>query len=193
VSLTLVDTDGDLATISHTIVVGLPPTASFTTAPAQALTGSPVSFNAGGSTDPNSGAAIAAYAWSFGDGGTALGAARSHVYAKPGVYTVTLAVADSLGFSATKSASLTVRAPGRITKLSVKKSKGKESLVISVSAAGTVRVGSRSARLRRAGNASFKLGSAPKRHHKLSVKVTVVYVPQAGPEVKVKFAKVLKG
>lgn len=193
VSLTLVDTDGDLATISHTIVVGLPPTASFTTAPAHALTGSPVSFNAGGSTDPNSGAAIVAYAWSFGDGGTALGATRSHVYAKPGVYTVRLAVADSLGFSATKSASLTVVAPGRITKLSVKKFKGKEFLVISVSAAGTVRIGSRSTRLRRAGKASFKLGSAPKKHHKLSVKVTVVYVPQAGPEVKVKFAKVFKG
>ena len=60
--------------------------------------GTTVTFNAGGSID-NMG--IALYEWDFGDGTYGNGMVTTHIYATPGTYTVTLAVRDAAGNSAT--------------------------------------------------------------------------------------------
>jgi 6-phosphogluconolactonase (cycloisomerase 2 family) len=73
------------------------PTAAFTDPPAVA--GSPESFDASASSDPDS--AIARYLWDFGDGTPAAdaGPKPSHTYAAAGTYTVTLTLFDDIGCS----------------------------------------------------------------------------------------------
>jgi hypothetical protein len=44
-----------------------------------------------------------------------------------------------------------------------------------------VRVGKSSHTLSAAGSTSFKVGSVPKKHHKLKLKLSVTYVPRFGP------------
>ena len=55
------------------------------------------------------------YAWTFGDGGTATGAAPTHTYAAAGSYTVGVTVVDGLGQTAATSRSLVVVNPPVIT------------------------------------------------------------------------------
>ena len=73
------------------------PVAAFSATAAQA--GTPVSFNASTSSDPDG--TIAAYAWSFGDGSsqTTSSPLSTHVYATAGSYTATLTVTDDSGCS----------------------------------------------------------------------------------------------
>ncbi len=101
VSLTLIDTKGNLTTVTHQVTVRAAPTASFTSSP-QAPSGTLVSFDAGASFDPNSGGAISSYAWNFGDGSApGSGASPTHAYASPGTYTVSLVVTDNFGIPST--------------------------------------------------------------------------------------------
>lgn len=80
---------------SVTVLASSPPTAAFT-APASAQTGQSVTFDAS-SSQPASGAQIADYHWSFGDGQTddTQSATDTHTYTSPGTYTVTLTVRDN--------------------------------------------------------------------------------------------------
>lgn len=74
-----------------------PPVAEFTAAPLK--TGSPVNFDATGSTDSDG--TIARYDWDFGDG-TVLadgGPTPSHDYAQPGAYQVKVTLTDNEGCS----------------------------------------------------------------------------------------------
>jgi PKD repeat protein len=64
----------------------------FTPSSATALVGSPASFSAA-AVDRYGGLG---FSWTFGDGGSGSGSAPSHVYAAPGVYTVTMTARDSL-------------------------------------------------------------------------------------------------
>ncbi len=186
VTLTVVDVDGDLESTSRTIDIALAPTASFTAPPAPVVAGSPASFNAGASTDPNSGASISSYTWNFGDGASGSGLTATHVYAKPGTYTVTLTVTDSLGISATTTESVTVVAAGTIAKI---RAKG-ESLQVTVSEAGRITVGRTVKKLARAGEATFTIALTPaekrlvKRHKRFTLAATVVYAPQYGPALR---------
>ncbi|MCO5175465.1 MAG: S8 family serine peptidase [Thermomicrobiales bacterium] len=66
------------------------------------------SFNSNGSADPDG--QIVSYAWTFGDGGTAVGPSATHVYGGSGSFTVTLTVTDNRGGTATKSQSVNVTA-----------------------------------------------------------------------------------
>ncbi|MGW8160339.1 MAG: PKD domain-containing protein [Desulfoprunum sp.] len=53
---------------------------------------------------------ITSYAWSFGDGNTAIGATATHTYQAAGTYTATLAVKDASGLIQQSSVSITVTA-----------------------------------------------------------------------------------
>jgi PKD repeat protein len=109
VTQTIVDSVGNVATVSHTLTVHLPPTAAFATTPSVAQPGAPVSFDGSGSSDPNPGASISSYGWNFGDGSAAGGGVvAQHSYSNAGTYLVTLTVTDSLGLTQTISHQVTV-------------------------------------------------------------------------------------
>lgn len=103
VTLSVVDTHGNVATTSHTVTIDNPPSAGFSASTMRPLVGTTVSFDGSGSSDPNAGASIGTYQWSFGDGGTATDATPSHSYGAAGTRTVTLTVTDSLGLSGSVS------------------------------------------------------------------------------------------
>lgn len=67
--------------------------------------GTPVTFNASRSVDPEGGPLT--IVWQFGDGGNATGPIVDHAYAAPGTYQVNVTVTDSGG--ASRSAQVTVR------------------------------------------------------------------------------------
>lgn len=97
---------------SVTVLASSPPTAAFS-APTTAQTGQSVSFDASNS-QPASGAQIADYHWSFGDGQTddTQSATDTHTYASPGTYTVTLVVRDNDTQSSTAATQqITVSSP----------------------------------------------------------------------------------
>jgi PKD domain len=76
--------------------------------PSSLRVGIPASFSAAASSEPNPGAAIAGYIWSWGDGSPdSGGVAPSHTYAVPGRYQVSLVVTDDYGLSS-QASSLTV-------------------------------------------------------------------------------------
>jgi YVTN family beta-propeller protein len=69
------------------------PTASF--AAPDAIVGVPTTFSGAASTDPDG--AVAAWNWTFGDGGTATGPSPSHTYGAAGTYAARLSVVDEEG------------------------------------------------------------------------------------------------
>ena len=72
-----------------------PPVAVIKTSATSALPGASVSFDGSSSSDPDG--SIAAYAWDFGDGTTAAGAAVTHAFSEIKTYTVGLTVTDNSG------------------------------------------------------------------------------------------------
>ncbi len=114
VTLTVIDSDQQSVSIMHLVSVYSPPTAAFTSGPQTPLAGTAMSFNAGASVEPNPGASITGYTWSFGDGSAPVSTsspASAHTYSRPGTYTVALTTLDSLGLTATDSQTVTVYAP----------------------------------------------------------------------------------
>ena len=71
---TVVDTYGNLSTVSHPIAVTAVPAASFVASTAKAPAGSAIQFNGTGSNEP--GGSISSYSWSFGDGSRGHGCDR---------------------------------------------------------------------------------------------------------------------
>lgn len=67
------------------------------------------SFNSGPSTDDKG---ITSRAWTFGDGGTAVGLTASHTYATSTIFTVTLTVKDSAGQSSSATRTFKLPAAG---------------------------------------------------------------------------------
>ncbi len=82
-----------------------PPTARLTVA----CTDLSCSFD--GSTSSDADGTIDSWAWDFGDGAIATGAAAPHDYTDPGTYTVTLTITDDDGAAAAATASVTVPPP----------------------------------------------------------------------------------
>jgi PKD repeat protein len=104
---TLIITDAFGAMSVHNILVTVlnsPPTAE-AGADASGSEDEALSFSGSGS-DPGGGPLT--YAWTFGDGGTATGAATTHAFTQAGTYTVTLTVTDSDGLTATDTCTATV-------------------------------------------------------------------------------------
>jgi YD repeat-containing protein len=74
--------------------------------PYSGTVGQNISFNGGGSFDPDG--SIVSYAWNFGDGGgTGSGVAPTHVYTVAGTYNVTVTVTDNSGATASAAATAT--------------------------------------------------------------------------------------
>ncbi|MBE7162705.1 MAG: PKD domain-containing protein, partial [Williamsia herbipolensis] len=67
-----------------------------------------VAVDGSASTDPDG--SIAAYDWTFGDGGTATGRTASHTYAAAGTYSVVLTVTDDRGARSSTTKSVSVAA-----------------------------------------------------------------------------------
>jgi PKD repeat protein len=97
----------DPAVVSITVTaVNDVPVAAFTVIPATGTAPLVVGVDAGGSSDVEG--PLAAYQWSFGDGGTGSGLTASHTYTLAGSYVVTLTVTDSQGATATTTRAVTV-------------------------------------------------------------------------------------
>jgi len=83
-----------------------PPTAAFSFSPSSPVTGSPVSFDASGSSDPDGDPLT--YAWDFDGVGTATGVSPAFTFATGGDKTVTLTVTDPAGASDATSRTVSV-------------------------------------------------------------------------------------
>jgi len=113
VQLTVTDDEGDTA-YSQTMVdvlayPNIPPVAMFSFYPTP-MVGSPVTFDASSSYDPDG--YIVQFVWTFGDGYSANGSAVTHTYAAAGTYFASLAVTDNLGATAYAMMNVTVYQQG---------------------------------------------------------------------------------
>src|SRR5262249_57902733 len=110
VTLTVTDDAGHKGVASVQVTIGGDnPTADFTFSPSSPKAGTPVNFNAGGSSATN-GRTITSYAWDFGDGATGTGVTPpAHTYASAGTFNVTLTVTDSAGKVGRKTLAVTVQ------------------------------------------------------------------------------------
>ena len=88
------------------VITGGLPTPSFTVTPASPAAFTDVRFDASASTAAF-GAAVANYAWEFGDGSTGSGVAPTHQFAE-GSFRVMLSITDTNGIPASKSQTVTV-------------------------------------------------------------------------------------
>jgi PKD repeat protein len=108
VTLTVTDDDGATATVSKTVSVNCPPSASYEYTPTEPNVDETVTFD--GSASSDSDGSIVEYRWDFdGDGSTdATGSTVTHAFSSSGKYTVTLTVTDDDGATATVSKTVLV-------------------------------------------------------------------------------------
>ncbi len=90
------------APYQNAIETGDHPPAPVENGPAAGAVGDALAFDAAGTTDPDAGDVLS-YAWSFGDGTAAAGAAVTKRYAAVGAYVVTLTVTDRAGWAVTRT------------------------------------------------------------------------------------------
>jgi len=178
VTLATVDAFGNLQQASTQVTIGSPPTPAFSISPGSAATGVPVRFTSI-STDPDAGVTIASTAFAFGDGGSATSASASHVYSKPGTYTVTMAIVNSLGLmSTTRRTVKIVRA--KIVK--VKFTSKKEQLAVTVNAPGELSGVGKSKKAKGPGTYTLKLSGAQEAQLASTgqLKLKIKFKPAAG-------------
>ncbi|HJS93253.1 MAG TPA: PKD domain-containing protein [Solirubrobacteraceae bacterium] len=109
VRLTVTDSLGQVDTATATVtVLDEPPVAAFAVGAASPEAGQSIGFDGSGSSDSDG--SIVAHLWDFGDGHHAGGATRSHTFASPRTYTVTLTVVDNDGVSGSATHQVTVLA-----------------------------------------------------------------------------------
>jgi PKD repeat protein len=90
---------------------GSPSALAFTVTPAAPSANSAAVFDASNSTPGVGATQITAYAWTFGDGGSASGRVVSHAFANVGTYAVTLTVTNDRGLSDSTTQAVTVNPP----------------------------------------------------------------------------------
>jgi PKD repeat protein len=111
------------------------PTSSFTLTPESGTAPLTVSVDGSASADPDG--QVAAYAWDFGDGGTAATPKATHDYAAAGTFTVKLTVTDNSGAAASSTKTVTVSAPAppaakvKAGKLTIGKAAGGKTFAVS--------------------------------------------------------------
>jgi PKD repeat protein len=102
------DDAGRTSTGTQSVTIGSDsPRADFTFSPTTPAVGTPVNFNAAGSSAV-AGRTITGYFWTFGDGSSSSAASPAHPYAAPGSYNVTLTITDSQGKTGTVTKTVTV-------------------------------------------------------------------------------------
>lgn len=112
VKVTVADTSATTATATAGVTAVAPPVSSFTLSLTSGAVPLPVTADGSGSsagTNP-----IASYAFDFGDGtvvGPQASSTAAHTYTAGGVYTVTLTVKDTAGYSSASTETVTVGAP----------------------------------------------------------------------------------
>jgi len=115
VNLTVADNDGLTATTSKDVDIQpappgpRPPVANFTAGPSPVNPGSPVTFDATASYDPDG--TISSYSWDFGDLSAGTGVTQIHAYSTSGVYTITLTVVDNQSLSSSAVHQVSVNRP----------------------------------------------------------------------------------
>ncbi|MDQ6821651.1 MAG: PKD domain-containing protein [Actinomycetota bacterium] len=185
VTLTVTDSNGLTNTVSQQVVVHDAPFAAFTFTPRRPVEGAVVGFDASSSGDPEPGASIVSYKWSFGDGGVAAGVRPRHVYRRAGTFLVALTATNALGGSATSYQDIRV-APARITRVSLRSVPGGAALLVVVNAAGVVSDGRNSIRIRHPGTVRVRITldaaqtSRLSSHQPVNVPLKLRYVPHAG-------------
>ena len=111
VRLTVTDQVGFSDTARHEVPVNRPPVAVLATPPTGKVSGQPVTFDASGSSDPDSSAPLR-FDWDFdGDGhtdATDAGPRPTHTYTSPGTYRVVVTVHDADGGSDWTDASIVI-------------------------------------------------------------------------------------
>lgn len=96
VTLTVEDDSGTASALqSVTRIVRVDAAPISDAGPDQYVTASDVTFNGGGSVDPDG--KVTEWVWEFGDGATATGQSVTHAYLRPGVFEVALTVRDDSG------------------------------------------------------------------------------------------------
>ncbi len=108
VTVTVTDTVGTASTATRTVTAATPPSAALAVTPSTGTAPLPVTADASGSTPGTY--PIATYTFTFGDGttvGPQAGAQATHTYGSGGSYSVTVAVTDSIGTTATAAQSVT--------------------------------------------------------------------------------------
>lgn len=83
--------------VENPVESGTKPPFAVADGPYTSSEGSAIAMSAAASFDPNG--SVSSYAWSFGDGASAMGPEVNHVYAQDGAYTVTLTVTDEDGLT----------------------------------------------------------------------------------------------
>jgi PKD repeat protein len=111
VTLTVTDGFGATDTVTRTVEINDPPTATFSYTPDQPQEGEQITFDASNSSDPNG--VITSYEWDFDSDGTtdATGETVDHTYTDGGEYTATLTVTDDDGVTNMTSQTVTVYGP----------------------------------------------------------------------------------
>jgi PKD repeat protein len=112
VTLTVTDDRGQSASLSKSVSVlaTTDPKADFVVSPSAPLVGDKVFFN-GATSTASVGRSLVQYDWDFGTGVQASGMLASHVYTKPGEYTVVLTVTDDAGNKGSTSKKVTISLP----------------------------------------------------------------------------------
>ena len=104
ITLTVTDNDGLTGSMTRQLHWGtqpFPPVANFT------VVVDDLTVNVDGSSSYDVDGTIVSYAWTFGDGATAIGRTATHTYAANGVYAITLTVTDNAGLTGTASRQVT--------------------------------------------------------------------------------------
>lgn len=183
VSLTVKDSDGSTSTVPRSVTVHGAPAAAFTAATANPTAGAPVSFNGSGSGEQDG--SIASYSWNFGDGSAGSGPLVSHTYLKPGIYTATLTIRDGSGATSTATRSVNVGSPS-ITVVKVKKGGKIERLTLTITGPGTLKLGSKTYKIRSPGKSLLKVRLSPRQiarhraHQRVTVRLRLRFLPTFG-------------
>jgi PKD repeat protein len=183
VTLTVTDATGGTASSTKQVKISGVPKAQMAIVAGHGIAGVPFGFDGHQSSD--TGSTLVSYSWTFGDGGTATGAAPSHTFKKTGKFSVTLTVTDASGSTAGVTQAIVVKAPS-ISKVKVKKGSKSEQLKVTLTGPGVLKLGSKKSTVGRPRTVTLKVKlskaqrSTLKSKHKLTVRYRLTFLPIAG-------------